>query len=165
MIASPFSTHPHPQHTAAPFPIGRAVRTTRPQLEARFGLWCAEPELSEDGRAFRLGLLPGNGMLFLTRTGGLLSVHPRGTADEIVARLFSGPADLLWREVEACYAGVRLGEGELQRYWVLREPIGPTAAVYGVFDLQTFRVLGRGTNRDEIAGRVAMGNAGYDAEM
>ncbi len=138
---------------------GVPAEASRPVLEACFGLWSAEPELCEDGRATRLANLPGAGSLFLTRSGELLAVHPTERPGVLRARLFAGSPDSLWDAVADHYPGIAPSRGELPRYWVLRENVSPTLAIYGVYDLLLGEVVERATERALVLARVADANS------
>ena len=138
---------------------GAPAEASRPALEACFGLWSTEPELCEDGRAIRLANLPGAGSLLLTRSGELLAVHPSERPGVLRARLFTGSPDRLWRAVGDHYPGLAPGCGELPRFWVLREIVTPTVAVFGVYDLLLGEVVERATDRTLVAARVAAANS------
>lgn len=143
-----------PYHSDLPFlPVSRSVRlpvesgewmtaVTRTELEAGYGWWSDAQLLAEDGRATRLGPLPEQGAVILTRTGDLLTVHPIPDADLYRARVFAGRPESMWSDVSDAYPGVWPGHAKLPRYWVLQDGPTPFTRMYGVFDLFTFAVLG-----------------------
>ena len=138
---------------------GAPAEASRPVLEACFGLWSTEAEFCEDGRATRLANLPGGGSLLLTRSGELLAVHQTEPPGVLRARLFTGAPDALWDAVADHYPGIAPGCGELPRYWVLRENVSPTAALFGVYDLLLGEVVERATERALVLVRVAAANS------
>lgn len=138
---------------------GAPAEASRAVLEACFGLWSTEPELCEDGRATRLANLPGAGSLFLTSSGELLAVHPTERPGVLRAWLFAGSPDALWGAVADHYPGIAPGRGKLPRYWVLRENVSPTLAIYGVYDLLLGEVVERHTDRALVLARVVAANS------
>lgn len=138
---------------------GEPAEADRAVLEAHFGLWTTEPELSEDGRATRLATLPSGRTIFLTRTGEVLVVHHVERQAPLRARLFSGSPEAIWRALADHHPDAVPGCRALPRYWVLRENISPAAAIYGVFDLLQLQVVARDTVRDVVAAQVATLNS------
>jgi hypothetical protein len=146
-----------PQAASAQRPTSDDVLlATRAELEVRFGVWCTEPVLCEDGRATRLAILPDGGHLYLTRDGELLVVHAAtGVGGLWHAAHFHGHPDWMWSELQQRCLETVPGCLCLPRFWPIQDPPGPaTTGIWGVFDLRALTVVEWIGARDEALGRV-----------
>lgn len=159
MIPDPFRPEPEYDRLLLLLRAGERIEAHRATLEACFGLWSDDHVLCEDGRATRLTRPHAHTAVYLTRTGEILVVHPVPRSDVFRARLFTGPADIVWQALEILHPDAIPGRGTVPRYWVLRENITPVTAIYGVYDLLDFEVVERAPDRDTIVYRVDMANA------
>jgi len=95
--------------------------------------------------SIRLCALPGGGVLYVSRDGALVAVHPDAAGPRL--QRFGGPADTAWRAVAAEYPAVEPGSS-FARFRLLLEPIGLGALGWALLDLARLDILVRECDRE-----------------
>lgn len=136
--------------------LRRAPRST---VEREIGFLSEAPEILGGHTATLLQPLSGGGGLYLTHDGLLAEVRPTTDAQMLDVRCFRGSPAAMWADVADHLPEVQVGRS-MPRFWPAREiATGVGRAVYSVLDVLALDVLERGSERDEIAVRVADANA------